>query len=426
MKRRPFLGTLLGLASLGLSPRSLATSAASGRVVIIGGGWGGLAAARELRTSAPQLDVTLIERQERFWSHPGSNRWLVGLADGALLSHDYAATAGRLGYRFVRGEVAAIDRGARRISTSSGEFDYDWLIIAAGIREDFSAWFGVDRNSIDHCRKNYASAFSTTSQHFGLKERLQRFTGGDLVMTVPAMPYRCPPAPYERAGLIAWWMKTRQVKGRLIVLDPNPPVMSFDRIFRDAYRDQITYVPQAQIKSLDPFKRQIITDFDTIDFTDAILMPPQQAADILWQSGLIAQGKDGKLTGWAATDPVHLNVPGDEQVFVIGDAIDKVSLLFGHYPKTGQMAARQGRIVARQIAARAAGQSVDRALPESTCYVLSRAEPMELGRIDSSYRFRGDGLIQQAVKQSYEPQARDEDLKWATAMFSELGLNAVQ
>lgn len=421
MKRRTLLGTLLGLASLGLSPRSLATSPTSGKVVIIGGGWGGLAAARELRASAPQLDVTLIERQKSFWSHPGSNRWLVGLADGALLSHDYAAAARRHGYRYIHGEVSAIDRSAQRISTSSGEFDYDWLIVAAGIREDFSAWFGVDRNSIDHCRKNYASAFSDTSQHRGLKERLQRFTGGDLVMTVPSMPYRCPPAPYERAGLIAWWMKTRQIKGRLIVLDPNPPVMSFDRIFRDAYREQITYVPQAQIKSLDPFKRQIVTDFDTIDFTDAILMPPQQAADILWQSGLIAQGNDGKPTGWAATDPVHLNVPGDERVFVIGDAIDKVSLLFGHYPKTGQMAARQGRIVARQIAARAARQPVDKALPESTCYVLSRAEPMELARIDSSYRFRGDGLIQQAVKQSYDAQAGDEDLKWAAAMFSELG-----
>lgn len=421
MKRRTLLCSMLSLASLGLSPRTLAEQATSGRIVIIGGGWGGLAAARELRATAPQLDVTLVERHDRFWSHPGSNRWLAGLADGAQLTHDYAATARRHGYRLIQGEVVAIDRNSHRVSTTRGELDYDWLIIAAGIREDFSAWFGVDRNSIDFCRKHYTSAFSDTSQHAGLKERLQRFTGGNLVLTIPAMPYRCPPAPYERAGLIAWWMKTRQIKGRLIVLDPNPPVMSFDRIFRDTYRDQITYMPQAQIKSLDPFKRQIITDFDTIDFNDAILMPPQQAADLLWQSGLIARGNDGKPTGWAATDPVYLHVPGDEQVFVIGDAIDKVSLLFGHYPKTGQMAARQGRIVARQIAARATGQALEKTLPESTCYVLGRAEPMELTRIDSSYRFRGDGLIQQAVKQSYEPQARDEDLKWAAAMFSELG-----
>ncbi len=103
-------------------------------------------------------------------------------------------------------------------------------------------------------------------------------------MTVPPMPYRCPPAPYERVELIAWWLKTRNIKGRLVVLDPNLPVIGFDRIFRDTYRDQITYLPQAGMKSLDPFKRRIVTDFDTIDFSDAILMPPQQAgeADLDW------------------------------------------------------------------------------------------------------------------------------------------------
>jgi NADH dehydrogenase FAD-containing subunit len=235
-------------------------------------------------------------------------------------------------------------------------------------------------------------------------------------MTIPPMPYRCPPAPYERAGLIAWWMKTRQIKGRLIVVDPNPAVMSFDRIFRDSYRDQITYMPQAKVKSVDPFKKQIVTDFDTIAFTDAILMPPQQAADILWQNGLIGQGSN-----WATVDPVSLNIPGDERVFIVGDAIDKVSPLFGHYPKTGQLAARLGRIAARQIAARSSGQLPEKQLPESTCYVLSRAEPMELAQINTSFRFRGDGLIQQTVRQSYDAQARDEDLAWAKAMFSELG-----
>ncbi len=416
MKRRSLLGGLIGLTSLSISPRLLAAQAVSGRVLIIGGGWGGLAAAKELRVSAPQLEITLIERQKSFWSHSISNRWLVGLAEENLLSHNYEAAARAHGYRFIRAEVGSIDRSRHTVSTSDGEFTYDWLIIAAGIREDFSAWFGVDRNSIDFCRKNHASAFSDATQHAALKERLQRFTGGDLVMTIPPMPYRCPPAPYERAGLIAWWMKTRQIKGRLIVVDPNPAVMSFDRIFRDSYRDQITYMPQAKVKSVDPFKKQIVTDFDTIDFTDAILMPPQQAADILWQNGMIGQGSN-----WASVDPVNLNMPGDEQVYIVGDAIDKVSQLFGHYPKTGQLAARLGRIAARQIAARASDQLPEKQLPESTCYVLSRAEPMELAQINTNYRFRGDGLIQQTVRQSYDAQARDEDLAWAKGMFSELG-----
>lgn len=285
---------------------------------------------------APQIDVTLIDRQPEFWSQPLSNRWLVGLAKSEWLRHDYRQAAQRFGYRFVNAEVRGIDRSRREVATAAGKYSYDWLLLAPGIREDFSAWYGVDRDSAAHTRQQFPSAFPAGREHLALKAKLESFRGGDLVITIPPMPYRCPPAPYERAGLIAWWLKTRNIKGRLVVLDPNLPVISFDRIFRDTYRDQITYLPQARIKSVDPFNRRIVTDFDTIDFSDAILMPPQQAADLVWNCGLIGKATDGSPSGWAACDPVTLNAVDDEHVFLVGDALDKVSPLFGQYPKTGQ------------------------------------------------------------------------------------------
>lgn len=417
MKRRTFLATSFGLC---VTPLLARATGASGRVVVAGGGWGGLAAARHLRELAPQLDVVMIDRQPEFWSQPLSNRWLVGLAESQWLTHDYRLAAQRFGYRFVAAEVAGIDRSSHEVATSAGKFPYDWLVLAPGIREDFSAWHGVDRNSATYTRQNFPSAFVAGSDHLRLKAKLASFKGGDLVMTIPPMPYRCPPAPYERAGLIAWWLKTRNIKGRLIVLDPNLPALSFDRIFRDSYRDQITYVPQARIQSLDPFKRQIVTDFDTIDFTDAILMPPQQAADLVWDSDLIGKTPDGKPSGWAAADPVTLQAADDERIFLVGDILDKVSPLFGQYPKTGQLAARLGRIAATQIAARASGTTAERLLPDSTCYVINRPEPKEITRIETSYRFRGDGVIQQTVRQQYDPQAGEADLDWARRQFSEL------
>jgi len=418
MKRRTLLSATLGLAAAAFLPPARASS---GRVVIVGGGWGGLAAARQLRSLAPTLDVVLVERNAAFWSRPLSNRWLVGLADGKALQHDYRQAAQRHGYRFLQAEVTAIDRARRKVVCPQEELDYDWLIIAAGIREDFSPWYGVDRSAAEHSRLHFPSAFADSDGHLRLKAKLEKFTGGDLVMTVPPMPYRCPPAPYERAGMIAWWMKQRGIKGRLIVLDPNQPALSFDRVFRDSYRDQITYLPQARVKSIDPYKKQLSTDFDTIDFDDAILMPPQQAADLVWQAGLIGQGSDGKPSGWAAMDPVHLHAMGDERVFLVGDQLDKASPLFGHYPKTGQMAARLGQIAAQQIAARAAGRAPEKLLPDSTCYVLNRVEPMEMARLETAYRFRGDGLIQQSVRQTYNPQPDNEDVRWATGMFAALG-----
>ena len=417
MKRRTFLATSLGLCTLSLIGPA---TAATGRVVVIGGGWGGLAAARRLRELAPQIDVILVDRQPEFWSQPLSNRWLVGLAKGEWLQHDYRQAAQRFGYRFVAAEVHGIDRPARQVATSAGNFNYDWLVLAPGIREDFSAWFGDDRERAAHTRQHFPSAFPAGRDHLALKAKLADFRGGDLVMTVPPMPYRCPPAPYERAGLIAWWLKSRNIKGRLIILDPNLPALGFDRIFRETYRDQITYLPQAGVKSVDPHKRRIVTDFDTIDFTDAILMPPQQAADLAWNSGLIGKHRDGKPSGWAACDPVTLQAADDERIVLVGDVIDKVSLLFGQYPKTGQLASRLGQIAALQIAARAAGTTAARLLPDSTCYVLNRVEPREMTRIDTGFRFRGDGVIQQTIRQQYDPQAGETDLDWARAQFAEL------
>ena len=313
-----------------------------------------------------------------------------------------------------------IDRQARSVTTSAGKFAYDWLVLAPGIREDFSAWFDGDRAAAAHTRRNFPSAFTAGADLPALKAKLEAFTGGDLLLTIPPLPYRCPPAPYERAGLIAWWLKERKIKGRLVVLDANLPVISFDRIFRDSYGDQVTYLPQSRINALDPYRKQVVTDFETIDFADAILMPPQQAADLAWDCGLVTAGSSGKTDGWATGDPLTLNPPGDERTFLVGDLLDRVSPLFGYYPKTGQIAAGLGRIAALQIAARATGKTAEKLLPDSTCYVINRPQPKEMTRIETAFRFRGDGVIQQTVRQQRDPQAGEEDLDWAHRQFAEL------
>lgn len=422
MKRRSVLSGMFGLAAMTCLPLARAASSRLVRVVIIGGGWGGLAAARQLRKLAPDIEVVVIEKNSVFRSLPLSNRWLVGLAQNVTLVHDYHAIAARHGYQFVQDEVVAIDRTARKVITRGGELTYDWLVLAAGIREDFSAWYGQDKAAADYSRQHFTSAFLGGDDLPRLKARLENFSGGDLLMTIPPMPYRCPPAPYERAGMIAWWIRERRIKGHLIVLDPNQPSPTFSRICRDTYSKEITYLPQSQIKAVDPFNKRITTDFDTINFADAILMPPQQAAEIVWQAGLIGQGSNGKTTGWAAQDPVSLNAVGDDRVFLVGDLLDRASPLFGFYPKTGQIAARLGAIAAEQIVARERGLPPSRALPASSCYVVQRVTPLEISRIDSSFRFRADGLIQQSVKQTDYPQAQDEDTAWAQSMFGELGL----
>ncbi len=419
MDRRQALKTALGAVLLSQLPTARASSA---RVLIVGGGWGGLATARSLRQLAPALDVTLLARDSHFTSFPLSNRWLCDLLPQTPIRAAYADIARRHGYRFLQTEVTAVDREKRQISASTGTLPYDWLVIAAGIRENHGAWFGDDSELAQLTRERFASGHVNPAGLPALRQKLTRFTGGTLVLTIPPAPYRCPPAPYERALMIAETLRQRQLRARLVILDPNLPMLAFDRVFRDAYRDWITYLPQATIRHVDPITRRIETEFDTVDFTDALLAPPQQAADLLWQSDLIGRNSDGSPSGWAAHDPVHLHAEGDSHVFLIGDQLDRSSPLFGFYPKTGQIAARQGQIVAQEIAARAAGETPPRRLPDSSCQVITRVSPREMTRIDTTYRFRGDGLIQQTVRQQHIPQASDEDITWAQAMYGELGI----
>lgn len=422
MKRRHFLSaaaTVAATAALGLGPARAQTAARRARVVVVGGGWGGLSAARHLRTFAPELEVTLLERNPHFWSCALSNRWLVGQIDAARLTHDYAAAARAWDYRFVQTDVSAIDRAARQVITGAGTFDYDWLIVAVGIRHDYAAWFGADRETADYARRHYPCAFTPGAEFPSLREKLERFTGGDFVMTLPPQPYRCPPAPYERAVLLAGWLDARKIPGRLIVLDPNAPLLGFQEIFRSRHARRIDYRPQTRIVTVDPRRRLVRTEFDTFPFDDAILMPPQQAGDLAWQAGLIGQTPEGRATGWAAADPLTYAAHADARIFIIGDMLDQASPQFGHYPKTGQMASRQGRIAARQIAARAKGVAVAHEFPDSTCHIATRFDPLETLRIESAFGHDATGALVQAARMKRNPQPRDEDLAWARDMFGE-------
>jgi NADH dehydrogenase FAD-containing subunit len=426
--RRRILASIAGTAAIGAAgalpwiahaTQNLLPAPRGRRAVIVGGGWGGLAAARRLRQLVPELEVVLLERNAAFWSCPLSNRWLADKLDGKLLQHDYAKAVQAFGYTFIRAEVTAIDRERRQVVTGEGNLGYDWLVLAVGIRDDHTAWFGNEEKLAAEARSRFGSAWQAGEQQ-ALKTRLSRFSGGDLLMTIPPMPYRCPPAPYERACMIASVIRQRNLKARVILLDPNPMMQAFNRVFNGQYRDLITYVPQAQVKAVDPLGKTVTTDFETFRFDEAILMPPQQAGDLAWQAGLIGRDAAGKPTGWAAQNATTYRALDDARIYLVGDMIDRASTLFGHYPKSGHMAARQGQIAAAQIAAEFKEREAERLLPESTCFVLAGADPMEMIRLETSYRIRGDGLIMQNVKQFYDAQPRDEDVAWAKGMFSEI------
>ena len=400
------------------------------RVVICGGGWGGLNAAKQLRLLAPQLEVVLLERNPLFFSCPMSNKWLIDVVDTNFLTFDYLQVSEKYGYRFIQTEILNVERDKKRVVTAAGALDYDYLILSPGIRYNYEAWFGNDRRAAEATRARFPGAYVPNAEHFRLKQSIQDFKGGEIVMTLPPPPQRCPPSPYERACLIAWHLKTNKIKGHITILDHKdgirPIGFGFKQAFEELYKDQITYVPNAHVKEIDPFNKRIKTAAGDMAFDHAILMAPHQAGDLAWKAGTIGKNPEGKPTGWSGVDPVMLNLKEDRDVYVIGDAVGLVSPQFLFYPKAGHVANRHARIVARYIADRAAGRESKPALPDNLCYMLVSGSPREAIAVQFDYKMgnyqdKGEVIIQTQIDDNERRvELVVEDFKWFASMREDM------
>lgn len=395
------------------------------RVLVLGGGWGGLSAARHLRETAPDLEVVLLEKNPIFWSCPLSNKWLVDVVDTSFLVHSYTAAARRFGYTYVQTEITDIDRDRKRVHTAQGFVDYDWLVVSAGIRVSYEPWFGNDRQASAYTHVNYSSAYVPSAEHLALKQKIKAFKGGTFVMTLPPPPHRCPPSPYERACLMASYFQRNKIPAKIVILDPKPSISpiggGYRRAFDELYDDVITYVPNAAVKELDPFNRVVKTAAGDFRFDDAIFMGHHQAADLVWKLDAVGKTAEGKATNWAAVHPEFYNMKDDPNVFVIGDSVGAVSPQFGHYPKSGHIANRMGRSVAQYISQQAKGQPMKPVIIDNLCYMLVNTEPLEAISVKFEYKMGPEGHLLQTLTDDIfrRPQLWQEDLRWYGSMVQD-------
>ena len=411
---------------IGSPAQTLLPKGSAPRIVIAGGGWGGLTAAKWLRQLAPQAEVVLLERNPVFFSCPLSNKWLIDAVDTNFLIHDYLRVSERNGYRFIQCEILQVERDTRRVVTSLGALDYDFLVLAPGIRYNYEAWFGNDRRAADATRGRFPAAYVSNSEHFTLKRALHSFKGGDWVMTLPPPPQRCPPSPYERACMVAWYFKTHGIKGKVTILDHKDGIRpigpGYRKAFTELYKDYITYVPNAHIKEIDPFSKRIRTAAGDMSFDHAVLMAPHQAGDLAWKAGAVGVNAEGKATGWAQVHPTLLHLKSDDRVYVIGDAVGLVSPQFQFYPKSAHIANRHGRIVAAYIGERLAGRDPKVSLPDNLCYMMVNGSPREAISVQFDYTLNAQGVIEQTQIDDNDRRAElvAENFKWAGGLFEEI------
>jgi NADPH-dependent 2,4-dienoyl-CoA reductase/sulfur reductase-like enzyme len=395
------------------------------RIVIAGGGWGGLSAARHLQAQGADAEVVVLERNPIFWSLPMSNKWLIDALNTDFLLHDMIGPSRRHGYELIQTEVTGIERDKKIVRTAHGQIDYDYLIVAGGIRNGHDVWFGNDQRAIEYTRRAYPSGYTANAEHVAIKNKIHNFKGGTMVMTLPPPPHRCPPSPYERACVMAWYFKRNKIPAKIVILDPKPRIMpiggGFKAAFEELYPDIIQYVPNAKVTEVDPFNKKIVTTAAEVKFDDAILMPPHQAADMVWSADLIGKTPDGKPTAWAEIHPTMLHAKEDTNIYLVGDVMGAVSKQFGYYPKSAHVANFVGKIVATYIAQRIKGQEVKTLLPDNLCYMMVNGDPKEAISVQFDYEIMPDGTISQ--KQiDIDIRSADlveEDIKWARRMFSD-------
>ena len=443
MKRRNFLispsALALGAAAGSIAPslalaapaiitpqsRILPRQGKGPRIVICGGGWGGMTAARYLRDLIPNADAVLLERYPTFWSGPMSNKWLIDIVGTDFVNRDMLRPANTYGYQLLQTEVTGFERDKKLVHTSHGLIEYDFLILSGGIRNDYEAWFGNDQRAIDYTRKHFPNAYIPNQEMFALKQKVKNFKGGTLVMTLPPPPHRCPPSPYERACLIAWHIKKNKIPGKILILDPKPKIgpigAGYKQAFEELYPDIITHVPNARVQEVDPFNKRIKTAAGEFKFDDAILMPPHQAADMVWHAGLIGKDATGKPTGWADMHPRLFTANSDDRVYFVGDLMGMISDQFGHYPKSAHVANYIGRIVAKNIAQRVSGKEVTPLLPDNLCYMMVNGDPQEEISVKFEYELDATGkVIQTQIDMDVRtPDLVKEDFDWINSRFSD-------
>ncbi|MEL6520826.1 MAG: FAD/NAD(P)-binding oxidoreductase [Pseudomonadota bacterium] len=403
--RRGFLTSTMGAVALSALPFKLRAQAAA-RIVVVGGGWGGISAARNIKELLPAAEVTMIEPNSSFMSCPMSVHYIVGRRDAETLTFDYSVLTD-LGIRHVQDVAETIDRAAQVVVTPNERLPYDFLVLSPGITylEDAIPGFSEHRDKLP-------VGFRAFEQQ-AVKQALDAYEDGNIVLSVPPMPFRCPIAPYERAAMFAEWMNRNDKPGKLILLDQNPGIPigrpAIQAAYAELYGDRIEHVNGIEFQSVNAETKTIETNNGKLTYGMAALVPPQQAADLIRTAGLGER--------WAKVAMPNFQSAMDDRIYIIGDSVG------APLPKSGHLAYEAGIRVAGLIADRVSDvqSEVDPVMPSAICFAaFSETEAMGVNVSVEWDDFEEKPIPKPTVDKSRSADALDTANAWSTSVWDQL------
>jgi NADPH-dependent 2,4-dienoyl-CoA reductase/sulfur reductase-like enzyme len=333
-----------------------------GRVLVVGGGYGGATAAKYLKKwGGDAIDVMLVERERAFVSCPLSNLVLGGhrKIEDLTMSYDGLRRAGIL---TMNDEVLSIDAAKRTVAFQKlATQTFDRIVVAPGIDFNFGAVQGLNADA----QKRILHAWKAGPQTVELRRQLEAMPdGGVYVLSIPKAPYRCPPGPYERVCQVASYLKAAKPRSKIIVLDANPDIQSKKGLFlaqwNGQYKGMIDYRANSMVTEIDARTLTAITELGDKVRADVLnIVPPQGAGDLVRKAGLVNAN-----TLWCAVDWVTLESTAAKGIHVLGDS----TLSAPAMPKSGHMANQHGKAAAAAIVEIMNGRTPQPLMMANTCY----------------------------------------------------------
>ena len=379
-RTRREVGGLIAASAALLAAPTVLRAQTTARVIVIGGGFGGASCARALRQADAKLEVTLVEANKTFTSCPQSNEVIAGLREINAQYFGYDKIAAE-GVRVVLQAAAAIDVPAHKVTLADGAtLAYDRLVLAPGIDIDFTALQGYD----EAASALMPHAYKAGEQTLLLRQQIEAMSdGGTVAIAVPANPSRCPPAPYERASLIADYLKTYKPKSKVLILDAKDSFSQqklFEQAWNELYAGMIERIPLSQggrVTGVEIATRTVVTEFGNYNPDVANIIPPQKAGRI----AALAAAAD--RTGWCPIDAATFASKLLPDVHVIGDAC-----LGGGIPKSAGAAQAQGKACAAVVVRDLTGRSSEPPPLTGICYSL--VAPNTAFSLSGVYQPKGD------------------------------------
>ena len=364
LSRRGFLAAAGAAATAATLARpSIARAQGAARLVVVGGGFGGASAARFARLAYPWLDVTLVEPQARFVTCPSGNLVLAGRLGMDDITHSYDALRAR-GVKVVQDWVDGIDPVAKTMRLRGGAtLGYDRAILSPGIALRWGAIEGYDEAASQLLP--HAWVPTDGSQTRLLRRQLEAMDDGGVVgIAIPGNPFRCPPGPYERIGMIAEYLKKHKPRAKILALDAKD-AFSKQALFQDGwkqlYGDMIEWVPlskDGKVVRVDAATRTLETEFGVKhQVAVANVIPPQSAARLAIDAGL------ADAAGWVPVDPRTFEAKAAPGIHVVGDANNGAPM-----PKSGFVANNTAKQAVASAAALLRGEAPPEAVYFNTCY----------------------------------------------------------